>query len=34
VRFGEPRELELKGLSGTYRVHTVEWEELVAGAAG
>jgi len=33
VRFGEPRELELKGLSGTYRVHAVEWEELVAGAA-
>jgi class 3 adenylate cyclase len=33
VRFGEPRELSLKGLSGTYRVHTVEWKELVAGAA-
>jgi eukaryotic-like serine/threonine-protein kinase len=33
VRFGEPRELTLKGLSGTYRVHSVEWEELVAGAA-
>jgi eukaryotic-like serine/threonine-protein kinase len=33
VRFGEPRELSLKGLSGTYRVHAVEWEELVAGAA-
>ncbi|MDQ3934467.1 MAG: AAA family ATPase, partial [Actinomycetota bacterium] len=34
VRFGEPRELTLKGLSGTYRVHAVEWEELAAGAAG
>jgi class 3 adenylate cyclase len=34
VRFGEPRELELKGLSGTYRVHSVEWEELAAGAVG
>jgi class 3 adenylate cyclase len=34
VRFGEPRELSLKGLSGTYQVHAVEWEGLVAGAAG
>jgi class 3 adenylate cyclase len=33
VRFGEPRELSLKGLSGTYQVHAVEWEGLVAGAA-
>ncbi|MEA2474857.1 MAG: eukaryotic-like serine/threonine-protein kinase [Thermoleophilaceae bacterium] len=34
VRFGEPRELSLKGLSGTYQVHAVDWEGLVAGAAG
>jgi class 3 adenylate cyclase len=32
VRFGEPRELTLKGLSGTYRVHSVEWEGVGAGA--
>jgi class 3 adenylate cyclase len=32
VRFGEPRELSLKGLSGTYRVHSVEWEGVGAGA--
>ncbi|HEX8744348.1 MAG TPA: protein kinase [Thermoleophilaceae bacterium] len=34
VRFGEPRELTLKGLSGTYCVHSVEWEGVGAGAAG
>jgi class 3 adenylate cyclase len=34
VRFGEPRELSLKGLTGTYRVHAVEWEGVGAGAAG
>ena len=34
VSFSEPRELSLKGLSGTYQVHAVEWEGLVAGAAG
>ena len=32
VRFGEPRELTLKGLSGTYQVHAVEWEGVGAGA--
>jgi class 3 adenylate cyclase/tetratricopeptide (TPR) repeat protein len=31
VAFGEPRELDLKGLSGTHVVHSVEWEP--AGAA-
>jgi class 3 adenylate cyclase len=34
VRFGDARELSLKGLSGTYTVHAVEWEGVGAGAAG
>ena len=33
VRFGDARELSLKGLSGTYTVHAVEWEGVRAGAA-
>jgi eukaryotic-like serine/threonine-protein kinase len=32
VVFGEPRELDLKGLQGTYRVHTVDWDLAHAGA--
>ena len=32
IAFGEPRELDLKGLSGTYRVHSVEWDVAHAGA--
>jgi class 3 adenylate cyclase len=32
VVFGEPRELDLKGLSGTYLVHSVEWDVAHAGA--
>ncbi len=34
VSFGDARELSLKGLSGTYTVHAVEWEGVGAGAAG
>jgi class 3 adenylate cyclase len=34
VTFGEPRELGLKGLSGTHTVHPVEWEAEPAAAAG
>ena len=34
VAFGEPRELGLKGLSGTHTVHPVEWEAEPAAAAG
>ena len=32
VAFGEPRELGLKGLQGTYRVHSVEWDRAAAAA--
>jgi class 3 adenylate cyclase len=32
VVFGEARELDLKGLTGTYRVHSVEWDLAHAGA--
>jgi class 3 adenylate cyclase/tetratricopeptide (TPR) repeat protein len=32
VSFGDARELSLKGLSGTYTVHSVEWEGVGAGA--
>jgi class 3 adenylate cyclase len=32
VVFGEPRELDLKGLSGTYLVHAVEWDVAHAAA--
>ena len=32
IAFGEPRELDLKGLSGTYLVHSVEWDVAHAGA--
>jgi class 3 adenylate cyclase len=32
ISFGAPRELELKGLSGTHRVHAVEWEPAGAHA--
>jgi class 3 adenylate cyclase/tetratricopeptide (TPR) repeat protein len=34
VVFGDPRELGLKGLSGTHTVHPVEWEAAAAAAAG
>jgi class 3 adenylate cyclase len=34
VSFGGPRELGLKGLSGTHTVHPVEWEPAPAAAAG
>ena len=34
VHFGEPREVSLKGLSGSHLVHAVEWSEPVAAAAG
>ena len=34
VTFGDPRELGLKGLSGTHTVHPVEWEAAAAAAAG
>jgi class 3 adenylate cyclase len=34
VTFGEPRELGLKGLSGTHTVHPVEWEPAAAAAPG
>ena len=30
--FSEPRDLELKGLQGTYPVHAVEWDLAHAGA--
>jgi class 3 adenylate cyclase len=33
VSFGDARELSLKGLTGTYTVHAVEWEGVGAGAA-
>jgi class 3 adenylate cyclase len=33
VTFGDPRELGLKGLSGTHIVHPVEWEPATAAAA-
>jgi class 3 adenylate cyclase len=26
IRYGPPREVELKGLAGTHRVHAVAWE--------
>jgi class 3 adenylate cyclase len=32
IAFGEPRELGLKGLQGTYRVHSVEWDRAAAAA--
>jgi class 3 adenylate cyclase len=32
IVFGAPRELDLKGLQGTYRVHAVEWDLAPAGA--
>jgi class 3 adenylate cyclase len=32
VSFGDPRELGLKGLSGTHTVHPVEWEPAPAAA--
>ncbi len=32
IDFGEPRELTLKGLQGTYPVHAVEWDLARAGA--
>src|SRR5437588_377999 len=32
IAFGEAREVNLKGLSGSYRLHTVEWESVGAGA--
>jgi class 3 adenylate cyclase len=34
LSFGDPRELGLKGLSGTHTVHPVEWEPAAATAAG
>jgi class 3 adenylate cyclase len=34
LTFGDPRELGLKGLSGTHTVHPVEWEAAAAAAAG
>jgi class 3 adenylate cyclase len=33
VTFGDPREVGLKGLSGTHIVHPVEWEPATAAAA-
>jgi len=30
--FGEAREVTLKGLSGSYRLHAVEWDSVGAGA--
>jgi class 3 adenylate cyclase len=33
VTFGDPRELGLKGLSGTHIVHPVDWEPATAAAA-
>jgi class 3 adenylate cyclase len=32
IAFGEAREVTLKGLSGSYRVHAVEWDSVGAGA--
>jgi class 3 adenylate cyclase len=32
IAFGEPRELGLKGLQGTYRVYSVDWDLAAAGA--
>jgi class 3 adenylate cyclase len=32
IAFGEAREVELKGLSGSYRLHAVEWDRVGAGA--
>jgi class 3 adenylate cyclase len=32
IDFGEPRELTLKGLQGTYPVHAVEWDLARAAA--
>jgi class 3 adenylate cyclase len=32
IAFGEAREVSLKGLSGIYRVHAVEWDSVGAGA--
>ena len=34
VRFGEAREVNLKGLSGSHMVHAVQWSDPVAAAAG
>jgi class 3 adenylate cyclase len=33
VVFGAARELDLKGLQGTYRVHSVDWDLAAAGAS-
>jgi class 3 adenylate cyclase/tetratricopeptide (TPR) repeat protein len=32
IAFGEAREVTLKGLSGSYRVHAVDWDSVGAGA--
>jgi class 3 adenylate cyclase len=32
IAFGEAREVTLKGLSGSYRLHAVDWEGVGAGA--
>jgi class 3 adenylate cyclase/tetratricopeptide (TPR) repeat protein len=32
IAFGEAREVTLKGLSGSYRLHAVEWDSVGAGA--
>jgi class 3 adenylate cyclase len=34
IAFGEAREVALKGLSGTYWLHAVDWGRVGAGAAG
>jgi class 3 adenylate cyclase len=34
IAFGEAREVALKGLTGTYRLHAVDWGRVGAGAAG
>jgi class 3 adenylate cyclase len=34
IAFGEAREVVLKGLTGTYRLHAVDWGAVAAGAAG